>query len=244
MQDRQIAMSIVIPCFNEAESISNLFSKLRQFEEKLSKSHELIFVDDGSTDATYSKLKEFYNDRIGKDAKVIRHPKNRGVGAALKTGILDSDGCYIAAMDSDCTYEPINFIDMLRILKREQADMITASPYHPEGSVDNVPLYRLFLSINLSRIYNIVLRCKFYTYTSIFRIYRAEAVKSTDFKSDGFLSMAEIFIRMHQKGYRILEYPTTLMVRKFGTSKAKILKVIIEHLHFIVKLLTKKGRKV
>ena len=230
-------ISVIIPCFNESEGLAQLGSKLKALEAKLGMSYELVFVDDGSSDSTGDKLKELYQKRLGRDAKVIIHPKNRGVGGAIKTGVKNSDGRYIAAMDSDCTYEPTHLADMLMLMKEKNADIITASPYHPKGSTRGVPGYRLFLSRGLSILYNIVSGSKFYTYTSMFRIYRSEAVKNIDFKSEGFLSMAEILIKAHKKGLRILEYPATLTGRTFGVSNAKTLKIIKEHLGFIGKLL-------
>lgn len=241
--NKPIIISIVIPCFNESEGIPHLVSELKNLEERLTDTQELVFVDDGSLDSTYERLTHFYKDRKNKDVKIIRHSKNRGLGAAVQTGISNSKGYYIATVDADCTYELTYMLKMLDIIKKEKADIITASPYHPEGSTFNVPGYRLFLSKNLSNLYNIILRNKFYTYTSMFRIYRTMTIKNVDFKSKGFLSIAEMLIKAHQKGLKVIEYPATLTVRKYGNSDAKILNMIIEHLCFIAKLILKKEDK-
>jgi dolichol-phosphate mannosyltransferase len=241
--NKPIIISIVIPCFNESEGIPHLVSELKNLEERLTDTHELVFVDDGSLDSTYERLTHFYKDRKNKDVNIIRHSKNRGLGAAVQTGISNSKGYYVATVDADCTYELTYMLKMLDIIKKEKADIITASPYHPEGSTFNVPGYRLFLSKNLSNLYNIILRNKFYTYTSMFRIYRTMTIKNVDFKSKGFLSIAEMLIKAHQKGLKVIEYPATLTVRKYGNSDAKILNMIIEHLCFIAKLILKKEDK-
>lgn len=238
--NKQIDLSIVIPCFNESKGISHLVSELNNLEEKLTGSYELIFVDDGSSDITYEKLIRLYRDRKGKDVKILRHLKNRGLGASVETGLSNSEGYYTATIDSDCTYELTYLLRMLDIIKKENADIIAASPYHPKGSTVNVPGYRLFLSKNLSNLYNIILSSKFYTYTSMFRIYRTEAIKDVDFKSRRFLSMAEILIKAYKKGFKIIEFPATLTVRKYGESSANILNMIKEHLCFIFNLLLKK----
>jgi len=233
-------ISIIVPCFNEAESLDNLFDKLAGLREKLAQPHELVFVDDGSTDSTHDRLKELYSHRLGRDVKVIRHVENMGIGAALKTGLLNSKGQYIASIDSDCTYEPDCLIDMLKMLKDENADMITASVFHPEGSIVNVPYYRMFLSRNLSRLYSVILGVDFYTYTCMFRIYRARALRDLDFHSAGFLVMAEIMVKLHKKSRKILEYPATLTARKYGRSKARVIRMILNHLRFITQLLLRK----
>lgn len=242
MSDNKIDISIVIPCFNETEGIAYLVSKLKDLEEKLAERYEFVFVDDGSSDSTYDRLHHFYKAKIGNSnrVKIIRHSENRGIGAAVKTGILNSSGNYVATIDSDCTYKLTYLLEMFDIIKKEKADIVVASPYHPEGSTFNIPFYRLFLSKNLSNLYSAILKEKFYTYTSIFRIYRTEAIKDVDFKSTGFLSVAEMLIKAHRKGFNIIEYPTTLTVRKYGTSNAKILDMIREHLCFIIKILLKR----
>ena len=233
----KVDFSIVIPCFNEKEGITHLVSRLKEFEEGLKVSHEFIFVDDGSSDNTYDMLKDVYKERLGKDVKVLKHDLNRGPGAAVKTGITNSEGEYVATMDSDCTYKPTYLLEMLDIIKRENADMITASPYHPEGHTENVPGYRLFLSSGLSNLYSMVSKAKFFTYTSMFRIYKSKAIKEIQFKSEGFLAMAEILIKSHKGGQKIIEYPATLTGRKFGTSNVKILMLIKQHICFIISIL-------
>lgn len=238
--NKDIYTSIVIPCFNEAEGLSYLASKLRELEENIIEHHELIFVDDGSSDATYDELTRLYEDRLSKDVKIIRHSENKGVGAAVKTGISNARGYYVAVIDSDCTYEPLYLLEMLEIIKMKNADVVSASPYHPRGSIENVPLYRLFLSRNLSNLYNAILRDNIYTYTSMFRVYRGEAIKKIDIKSNSALAMTEILIKAHGKGFRIIEYPATLAGRKFGTSKIRVLKLIKDHLCFIAKVLLKR----
>ena len=240
MENKQIDLSIVIPCFNESEGIAHLVSQLKDLEERLTVPHELIFVDDGSSDSTYQKLIHFYKARQGMDVKIIRHSQNKGIGAAVKTGLLNCQGYFVAMIDSDCTYELTYLLKMFEIIKKEKSDIIVASPYHPKGSTVNIAGYRLFLSRNLSKLYSLILKERFYTYTSIFRIYRTEAIRSVDFKSTGFLSVAEMLIKARRKGFKIIEYPATLTVRRFGNSNANILNMIKEHLFFIIRILLKK----
>ena len=84
----------------------------------------------------------------------------------------------VCSMDCDCTYDPHELGSMIPLLA-DDVDVVTASPYHPLGTVRNVPRWRLFLSKSLSRLYRVVLRQKLYTYTSCFRVYR-RAVRRGD----------------------------------------------------------------
>ena len=79
----------------------------------------------------------------------IRHPENRGVAAAIMTGIRNAPTEIVCSIDCDCSYDPSTLARMIPLL--QNADMVTASPYHPQGSVRNVPGWRLVLSKTLSR---------------------------------------------------------------------------------------------
>lgn len=230
-------LSIIVPCFNEQEGLENLAANIKDLEGVFQGDYELILVDDGSRESMVDALRATFPESHRRTVKVIRHDRNRGIGAAVRTGIENASGNYIATIDSDCTYKPVHLADMLDMLKREHADVITASPYHPRGEVVGVPGNRLILSKGLSMIYRIILRCRIYTYTSMFRIYRADAVKKIDLESNGFLSIAEMLIKMYKQGCKVMEYPAVLTRRQYGVSNAKVLKVIKEHLGFICKII-------
>ena len=110
------------------------------------------------------------------------------------------------------------------------ADMVTASPYHPQGRVRNVPEWRLFLSKSLSRLYSTVLRERIHTYTSCCRVYRRSRMLPLDLRHGGFLGMAEMLIQLKLAGGRIVEVPATLESRLLGESKMKIARTIRGHL--------------
>jgi hypothetical protein len=114
---------------------------------------------------------------------------------------------------------------------------VTASPYHPEGKVLNVPGWRLALSKISSFLYRRVLRQKLYTYTSCFRVYRRSAVADLRLRYGGFLGVAELIGQMDLRGGKIIEYPTTLAVRMLGRSKMKVLRTILGHLRLMGRLL-------
>jgi dolichol-phosphate mannosyltransferase len=229
-------LSIIIPCYNEEDGIPNLVGSLLPVQQVLSEYYqvELIFVDDGCRDKTFSLLEQAFP--VGSGARVVHHPRNLGLGAAVRTGFENATGDVIVTMDSDCTYPPDQIPAMVELLKAG-ADIVTASPYHPKGQVVGVPSYRLFLSKTLSRVYQILLKQHIYTYTALFRAYRGRIVKSIRFKSNGFLAMAEILIFAFRAGYKVTEFPTTLHVRRYGVSKIKLWRTIKEHLGLISSLL-------
>ncbi len=226
-------ISIIVPCYNEEEGVPFLVRQLKK-AERLLHSYEIIFIDDGSEDNTYKLLKKFYENR--KNIKILRHDKNRNLGAALRTGFKASTGDVIVPIDSDCTYPPIEIVNLLRLLD-PSTDIVSASPYHPKGKVENVAGYRLFLSKAISKIYSVIMNADLYTYTAIFRAYRRKVIEDIRFRSDDFLCCAEILVYAILKGYKIKEYPTTLHARKYGRSNIRLLKVIFSHTRFIIKII-------
>ena len=232
-------ISIVIPCYNEEEGLQHLANNLFPVLDKLKKDHawELIFVDDGSKDNTYQLLQEIFGKKSSAQhsIQIIRHEKNMNLGAALRTGFAAAQGDIIVTMDSDCTYDPKGIFDLLKLMDEETA-IVAASPYHPNGGVNNVPKYRLALSKAVTAIYRVLTGSEIYTFTALFRAQRKEVVKNIHFTSNDFLSTAEFLIFAMMRGYKVKEYPTVLNVRVFGTSKMKLLRVINSHLHFIGKI--------
>lgn len=259
------AVTLIIPCFNEEKSVSYLANTLRSVTEKLSGrwAPRIIFVDDCSTDDTFNALHtQFKISRSGSrqdvpreeaakatetldefryDVKVIRHDVNRGVSAAILTGIEAAETDIVASMDCDCSYDPHELASMLPLLTDDVA-MVTASPYHKDGLVRNVPNWRLFLSRGLSSIYQRLLKQPLATWTSCFRIYRRKDILDLPLQEDGFLGTAELAAQLVMKQRRIVEHPATLEVRLFGLSKMKTFKAILSHLKLLLRIVGEQKR--
>ncbi len=232
----RIAATLVVPCFNEANGLSYLRNTLQSVEKRLSDRFDLrfVFVDDCSTDSTFAGLTETFGGRS--NCKVVKHEVNGGVAAAIMTGIKAADTEIVCSIDADCSYDPHELAGMIPMLT-DDVDLVTASPYHPQGGVLNVAGWRLFLSRSLSGIYRHVLHNNLYTYTSCFRVYRRSAAIKIPINERGFLGVAEFIGRLDLSGSRIVEYPTTLEVRILGRSKMKVLKTIAGQLGLLRKLI-------
>ena len=230
-----IQVSVVVPCFNESQSLRYLNNTLRSLTETLSEQYAFtfVFVDDGSTDDTWSTLQSLFGGRA--DCQLVRHEQNFGAARSIQTGLRHAETHIVCSIDCDCTYDPHELAGMIPLLT-EDVDVVTASPYHPEGKVRNVPAWRLFLSRRLSRLYRLVLRQKLFTYTSCFRVYRKHTTAALEIKNPGFLGVAEFMAKADLAGRRIVEYPTTLEVRVLGHSKMKILRTIVGHLSLLADL--------
>ncbi len=143
-------LSIVIPAYNEEDSINEILKRCLDARAVLIKDAglsgvEVILVDDGSSDKTREKAARW------KDVKLIVHEKNKGYGAALMTGFRASSGDYLSFLDADGTCDPLAFKDLISALRRGNADMAVGARLHA-GS--EMPAIRTFGN----RLYALLLR--------------------------------------------------------------------------------------
>lgn len=233
------AVSIVIPCYNEDATLPYLANTLERVEFELADSYapHFILVDDCSTDTTWDTMQTVFGPKA--NCTLLQHETNSGVSAAILTGIRAAETDVVCSMDCDCSYDPLELRRMLPLLT-DDVDLVTASPYHPDGHVKNVPGWRLFLSKGLSQLYRLVLRRRLHTWTSCFRVYRKSAVENLVLEETGFLGTAELVARLTQGGSQITEHPATLEVRIFGESKMKTCRTIVGHLRLIGRILSQR----
>jgi polysaccharide deacetylase family protein (PEP-CTERM system associated) len=240
VRDSRIPVSIVIPCYNEAETLPYLANTLPKVEGAVGGAGygaTFIFVDDHSSDTTFAKLQELFSQK--QNVEILRHDRNQGVAAGIMTGIRAARTEIVASMDCDCTYDPLGLADMLPLLSND-VDLVTASPYHRDGRVRNVPAWRLTLSKGASFLYRRVLHSKLDTYTSCFRVYRRSAFTDLELSEPGFLGVAEMLAQLDLSGGKIVEFPAVLDVRLFGASKMKTLRTIRGHVALLARFAIKR----
>lgn len=226
-------VSIVVPCYNEESSLSLLGERLGRTLELMGADTNVVFVDDGSTDATLAGLTELAKTLPG--SRVVAHASNQGLGTALRTGMAAAHGDVIVTMDSDCTYDPLEIPGLVE--KLDVADVVLGSPYHPAGGTDNVRPHRLALSMTLSGLYRRVLRRPdLHTFTSMFRAYSRDAAAAASSQANDYLALTESLVSLIDGGYRIVEYPTVLHVRVEGVSKMRVLRMVRRHACLVLRL--------
>lgn len=228
-------ISIIVPLYNERDGLTQLCERLVEFNSSLDERiHcEFLLVDDGSIDGTADILCDYLVDRD--NYRIIKHIKNRGIAAAIHTGLLHTQSECVVSIDSDGSYD----LDLLKkMLPRftGDVDVIVASPYHPQGRVDNVSAWRIWLSKCASRMYRSMIRQKLHCYTSCFRVYRRQRCISILTRNEGFVGIAEFLWAADAAGCKIIEHPAILRPRKIGNSKMKLVRVMLGHLQLIGKI--------
>lgn len=233
-------LSIVIPCYNEEKNIPRIKTELIPALEKLGlDNYEIILVDDGSTDRTYEAAQNLGISRL----KIVRHEKNRNIGAAFKTGFGEATRDACLTYDSDFTY-PVEYIEpLVKRFMRGDVDFVSGSP-ELAGFDKNTPLYRRLVSRLANAIYGILLGKKVTAVTHTFRICKTDDIRKLDLETDGFDIGAEMFFKLIKNKKTFDEIPAPLIQRKFGESKLDYKKEIWRHLFLIKKIFIWRAREI
>ena len=240
MLQKSLSISVVVPVYNEEAGIGQLSERLASVSKLWpDRAVEFVFVNDGSADGTQEGLEAVFGGNA--QCRIVQHDRNRGVGAAFRTGFGQAQGEVVCTIDADCSYGPENLKLLVEAVERDGADISVASPYHPLGRVDGVPRWRLFLSKGCSLFYQMIAPVRLYTYTSVFRAYRRSVIEAVAFEENGFVSAAEVLIRAGELGFRIVEVPMTLHARKIGHSKMKVLRTIRQHVALMVRNMARRA---
>ena len=123
-------VSIVVPCFNEEDSIPYFYEEIKKVTKDMNVDLELIFVDDGSKDKTLEVIKDKAND---KDVKYISFSRNFGKEAAMYAGLEASTGDYTTAMDVDLQDPPSLLPEMIRLIEKEGYDCVATKSTSRNG---------------------------------------------------------------------------------------------------------------
>lgn len=227
-----MTVSFVVPCYQEEGALAALAPHVADFP-----ADEVIFVDDGSTDGTAAALRAFAGDHAY--VRIVTHSRNRGVGAAMRSGVAATQADVVVIYDADATY-PLE--DALRLVQalEEGFDVVTANPFGEKGALEGVPFFRRILSQGAAGAYRLVLGRRagdLSVFTCAFRAWRGDLVRSLAWRSDGFPAAAEMFGRALLLDARATQRPSTLRVRTEGESKMRVLPVTLGHLGVLSRLL-------
>lgn len=141
-------ISIIIPCYNEEDSIPLIYNELKKVSNNMKYDFEFIFVNDGSIDNSLSVLKKL--SAKDKQVKYIHFSRNFGKEAAMYAGLSNSKGDYITIMDADLQDPPSLLPEMLRLIKEEEYDSVGTRRVSRKGE----PKIRSFFARKFYKIIN------------------------------------------------------------------------------------------
>jgi dolichol-phosphate hexosyltransferase len=197
-------LSVLIPVYNEEQTLERLLDAVEERPEV----SELVIVDDGSTDRTSEILEA--RDFKG-SVQIIRHERNRGKGAALRTAIAAATGDVALVQDADLEYDPAEFPLLLAPIERGRAEVVYGSRSFAAHSA-----YSFWFVIG-NKLVTLWTNVLFNSYLSdmetCYKLMPLSVWRSLDLRSDGFDIEPEITAKLLKSGRRIYEVPISYAAR-------------------------------
>jgi dolichol-phosphate mannosyltransferase len=236
---------VLLPAYNESASIPPLLPKIASALRAYDGESMVLLVDDGSSDRT-AEIAVDTGRELGLRVDVERHPRNLGLGRALRTGftramqLAGTDG-YVVAMDTDDTHDPSLIPAMIARLE-DGYDVVIASRYAPGGREVGLSGVRRLLSRGASMLLTVFSPVRgARDYTCGYRAYRGEILRRAHdmwngafISEEGFVASAEILLKLGRIGARVAEVPLVLRYDlKGGASKMRVGSTIGRYLRLV-----------
>jgi glycosyltransferase involved in cell wall biosynthesis len=200
-------LSVLMPVFNERPTIATAIERVLAADVSVD-GLELIVVDDGSTDGTGELLD---GREWPENVRIARHERNRGKGAALRTGLAHASGEYATVMDADLEYDPSNFSALLAPLLAGDADAV----YGVRGFQAHSAYSFWYVVGNkaVTLAANVLYNAWLSDLMTCQKVLRSSLFRTLPLRENGFAIEAEITARLLRAGVRIFEVPITYRAR-------------------------------
>ncbi|HUV03486.1 MAG TPA: glycosyltransferase family 2 protein [Armatimonadota bacterium] len=203
-------LSVIIPCFNEAQHITAVLDAVREVDIP----KEIIMVDDGSTDGTAEILEEYKRESL-----IVMHSSvlNFGKGTAIRIGLRYVTGDIVIIQDADLEYDPKQYLKIIKPIVDGEADVVYGSRFL--GQIRGMRLANRIANRVLAWTANILFRARITDEATCYKAFKAEVIKSLPLKCTGFEFCPEVTAKVCKRGIRIKEVPITYVARNTAEGK-------------------------
>lgn len=207
-------ISIVIPIFNEKETLHEIVGRVRAVEAMDVK--EIILVDDCSTDGTRALLESEFDEPI---FKKLYHEVNQGKGAALRTGFAAATGDIVAVQDADLEYDPAELPGLIRPIINDQADVVFGSRFVGGGAHRVVFFWHMLGNKFLTLLSNMMTNLNLTDMECCYKLFRREVMDQITIEEDRFGVEPELTAKVSKLNVRIYEVGISYYGRTYDEGK-------------------------
>lgn len=214
-------LSIVIPAYNEEESITETIESIEAALTQISIPHEILIVNDNSKDNTEKVLQEL-GTRF-EHVKYVNNPGPNGFGYAIRYGLNHFSGDCVAIMMADMSDSPYDLIKFYTTMIEGGYDCVFGSRWIRGGKVFDYPKVKMLINRLANRIIRLVMNIKYNDTTNAFKLYKREVIIGVaPLIAPHFNLTIEIPLKAIIRGYSYAVIPNSWTNRKYGESKLKI----------------------
>ena len=204
-------LSVIMPCYNEAGTLATILAKVRAIDlEK-----QIICVDDNSSDDTYQILcREAEGDP---NMVIIRHPANRGKGAAVRSGLARAAGEIVIVQDADLEYDPEDYYELVKPIADGRVNVVFGSRFL--GRHTGMYFWNALGNKGLTFLTNFLFNCWISDMETCYKVMRTEIMRDLRLESNDFRLEPEIAAKVLKRGERIFEVPVSYLGRTYEEGK-------------------------
>jgi glycosyltransferase involved in cell wall biosynthesis/phospholipid N-methyltransferase len=220
--------SILIPLYNEEEFIQELLARVAAAPLPENLDREIIIVDDCSRDASVAAVEAFMAARPELSMKLVRHSKNQGKGAAIRTAIQSASGRFSIIQDADLEYDPREYEKLLGPLLRGEADVVYGSRFVVAGERRVLYFWHSLANHLLTTLCNIAADLNLTDMETCYKAFRTSFCQTIPIRSNRFGIEPELTIKFARRKARIYEVPISYHGRTYEEGKKIGIKDAIE----------------
>ena len=206
-------LSIIIPCYNETNTILEILEKIKQNYKDY---YEIIIIDDFSTDGTREKLKEISKSKL---YKIIFNDGNYGKGFSIRQGISSATGEIILIQDADLEYSPEDYNKLLKPIKSGYADVVYGSRFIGGEYVRLHFFWHYLANKILTILTNIITNLNMTDMETGYKVFKTSILKPLKLKENSFGIEPELTIKLAKKGFTFYEVPISYKGRSYQDGK-------------------------